>query len=167
MDKASSKDKQVLVLFLLACGILGLPLLHHQPQPHVPVYAVERLAHTEQWQVVNTPSDACRSPQVNGEEGAISRLSFQQSGASNCFSDLNTWCPLPPRLALFFRCPLPINQCRLEDLMMLPGIGPHRATLLLAERRKKGRLHCAEDLLAVPGIGPATLQRLLPLISFE
>ncbi|WP_309411206.1 helix-hairpin-helix domain-containing protein [Desulfobulbus sp.] len=167
MDKQSSKDKQVLVLFLLVCGILGLPLLQPHSPPYAPVYAVERLAHTERWQVVNIPAADCRSRQMDGEGGEMLHQTFHHPDASICFSDLSNWCPLPPEFALFFRCPLPINQSRLEDLMMLPGIGPHRAALLLDERRKKGRLHGAEDLLAVPGIGPATLQRLLPLISFE
>jgi competence protein ComEA len=74
---------------------------------------------------------------------------------------------VPAEFALFFHRPLPLNKSRLEDLTMLPGIGPHRAALLIAARQQKGRLEGPEDLLAVPGIGPATLGRLLPLVSFE
>jgi len=164
-DNASSKDKQALVLFLLACCILAVPLLlHRQSSPPSPVYAVERIQETEQGQVISIPFHTL---QLRQEDAKKSHLNSQQSSVSSHLSDARKDCLLPAELALFFNCPLPINKSRLEDLAMLPGIGPHRAALLLTERQKKGRLQGAEDLLAIPGIGPATVQRLLPLLSFE
>jgi len=163
-DKVSSKDKQALVLFLLACSLLVLPLLQRQSSPPSQVYAVERMKDTEQGQVVSIPFNDIRSQQ----EGTDSfRLNSQQSSVSIFLSGTHKDCSLQSELALFFGCPLPINKSRLEELVMLPGIGPQRAALLLAARQKKGHLQGAEDLLAIPGIGPATVQRLLPLISFE
>ena len=162
-DSTGSKDKQALVLFLLAVGIFGLQLLPRHSQPPPPVYAVEHVQGGGQWQVISVPDN---HPRLRPEGIASARLNSQQSDVWYYFSDTNR-CQLPARLALFFRCPLPINQSSLDDLLMLPGIGHRRAALLLAERQNRGQLRGAADLLAVPGIGPATLQRFLPLVSFE
>jgi competence protein ComEA len=159
---AGSKDKQTLVLFLLACCILVLPPLFRQSPPSQPVYSLACAAGTEQWQMVSLPS-----AEMQQQSDAESHLIVQQLNVSGLFFDGTQSDSLPAGFALFFHRPLPLNKSRLEDLTMLPGIGPYRAAMVLAERQKKGRLAGAEDLLAVPGIGPATLQRLLPLVSFE
>lgn len=163
-DNADSKDKQALVLFLLACCILGLPLLCRHSPPPQPSYAITSVAGTEQWRVISASLAETRQGQ---NKDGISHLNIQQFDVSSFFHDTYKTDSLPAKFALFFRRPLPVNKSRLEDLTMLPGIGPHRAAQVLAERQKKGRLEGAEDLLAVPGIGPVTLQRLLPLVSFE
>jgi len=161
---ANGKDKQTLVLFLLAGCILGLPFLHRQEPPAQVVYAIERNADTTRWQVVSAARDAAWSRE--SDEGLVHPFS-RQSGVSMLFSDIYEKDFLPAELTLFFHRPLPLNTSRLEDLTMLPGIGPRRAAMLIAERERKGRLQGPEDLLAVPGIGPVTLRRLLPLVSFE
>lgn len=162
-DNANSNDKQALVVFLLACCILGLPFLCRHSPPSHPSYAITCAAGPEQWQMVSASLPEIQQQRKNSKIHPI----VQQLNVSSFFSDTYQIDSLPAEFALFFRRPLPINKSRLEDLTMLPGIGPHRAAQVLAERQKRGRLEKAEDLLAVPGIGPATLRRLLPLVSFE
>jgi len=163
-DNAGSRDRQTLVLVLLACCIVAGPLLYCPSAPEPPAYSLVRAAGAEQWQMVSAPSGELRQQQEQRDE---SHPFVQQLDVSTLFSDNVPGIPLPAGFALFFHRPLPLNRSSLADLTMLPGIGPHRAAMVLAERQKRGRLAGAEDLLAVPGIGPATLQRLLPLVSFE
>jgi DNA uptake protein and related DNA-binding proteins len=162
-DNARSGDKQTLVLFLLACCILCLPFLHRQSPPLQPLYAIARATGAERWQMISVPLTKTHQR----EQIDISHLMDQQLNVSLFFSDTYNNDLLPAEFALFFRRPLPLNKSRLEELTMLPGIGPHRAAMVLAERQRRGRLNGPEDLLAVPGIGPATLRQLLPLVSFE
>lgn len=63
--------------------------------------------------------------------------------------------------------PVVLNQASPEDLQRLPGIGPKRATAIVALRTKLGRFRQIEDLLRVRGIGRATLKRLKPLVRLD
>jgi len=63
--------------------------------------------------------------------------------------------------------PVVLNTAALEDLRRLPGIGPKRATAILALRMHLGRFRAVEDLLKVKGIGRATLKRLRPLVRLD
>jgi competence protein ComEA len=159
---AGRKDKQTLVLFLLGCGILGMPLLAWQSPPSIPIYVVEQQAGAEdRWRVASYPAA------TRGVAAGKAQAGCQQDALSSHCYGISKNISFPAELAPFFHRPLPLNKSRQEDLEMLPGIGPHHAALLIAELQKKGRLSGPEDLLAVPGIGPATLRRLLPLVSFE
>lgn len=62
---------------------------------------------------------------------------------------------------------LDLNRAGVEDLQLLPGIGPALAERIVAHRSREGRFREPEDLLAVSGIGPATLARLLPLVRAD
>jgi competence protein ComEA len=58
-----------------------------------------------------------------------------------------------------------INQAELEDLMVLPGIGPERAASIVAWREQHGPFIQTKDLQNVPGIGPLIFQRLADSIE--
>ncbi|MCA9538831.1 MAG: helix-hairpin-helix domain-containing protein [Myxococcales bacterium] len=64
-------------------------------------------------------------------------------------------------IRLGFGVPIDINNAHRDDLLHLPGVGPHTADALIAGRPYK-RL---EDLLNVPGIGPARLRALRRLLT--
>ena len=55
-----------------------------------------------------------------------------------------------------------LNAACLEELVLLPGIGPKKAEALLEWRGRNGRFKSIEDVLEVKGIGPGTLERLRP-----
>lgn len=53
-----------------------------------------------------------------------------------------------------------INTAGAEELMTLPGIGPHLAAAIVEDRAQRGPFRAAQDLTRVRGIGPGTLRRL-------
>lgn len=65
------------------------------------------------------------------------------------------------------RFPIAINRATAAELDALPGIGPVTAAAIIAYRDARGGFRISSQLLEVNGIGDATLERLLPLISFE
>lgn len=53
-----------------------------------------------------------------------------------------------------------VNRASAEELTSLPGIGPHLAAAIIADRARHGPYRTPEDLLRVRGIGPVVLERL-------
>lgn len=165
-SETDSKGKQTLVLFLLGGSMLLPPLLASldRPMPHL-AYTFAHIAPEDRRQVV------C-APEVEAEnavrmDAVILKAFSRKAVPTPSIIVKNDEETIPVELALFFNRPLPINKSRQSDLEVLPGVGPHLAAVLLAERQKRGAFNGPEDLLAVPGIGPATLRRLLPLVQFE
>lgn len=157
-----SKDKRTLVLFLLGCCMLTLPFFARDRQAPPPV-AIALAVNEDSWLLVSlNEASGERMPPLE----RVNLLS-RQSIVSCSFFDNYDEKIFPAGLALFFNRPLPLNKSAQNDLDLLPGVGPHLAAKILAERRKKARFTGPEDLLDIPGIGPASLQRLLPLVSFE
>ncbi len=58
-----------------------------------------------------------------------------------------------------------VNTATEDELRRLPGVGPSRATAIVALRQRVQRFHAAEDLLRVRGIGRAGLRRMRPYVS--
>jgi DNA uptake protein ComE-like DNA-binding protein len=70
----------------------------------------------------------------------------------------------PPKIVL--TTPLPINNCSLDSLTLLPRVGPVLAARI-DEARRNGVVFCtAEDLRRVKGIGPALSARLDTLVIY-
>lgn len=63
--------------------------------------------------------------------------------------------------------PVHLNSAALADLERLPGIGPKRATAILALRARLGRFRAVEDLMRVKGVGRATVKKLRPLVRLD
>jgi competence protein ComEA len=61
--------------------------------------------------------------------------------------------------------PLDLNTATVEELVMLPDIGPATAKAIVRFREKSGPFRRVEDLLAVRGITKRRLEKLRPLIT--
>ncbi len=55
-----------------------------------------------------------------------------------------------------------VNTANLDELQLLPGVGPTRAKAILAQRKSQGGFRRIEDLQDVKGIGEAMLKKLRP-----
>ena len=62
---------------------------------------------------------------------------------------------------------LNINSATYEELLTLPGIGPHYARAIIRFREEKGGFHFIEEIMDVPGIGTKRFHTLKPLIVCE
>ena len=61
--------------------------------------------------------------------------------------------------------PININTATLEELDLIPGIGPVLAQRILDYREEIGRFTSVEELLDVSGIGEKTLAKMLEYIT--
>jgi competence ComEA-like helix-hairpin-helix protein len=59
---------------------------------------------------------------------------------------------------------LDLNAAAAEELMRLPGIGPHRAAQIVAWRAQHGRFRRIIDLRRIPGFGRKTVARITPFL---
>lgn len=57
-----------------------------------------------------------------------------------------------------------INIATIEELQELPGIGPQKASAIIAFRDENGRFKTAEDLSLVSGIGEKTVEKMKDFI---
>ncbi|MCE2489805.1 MAG: ComEA family DNA-binding protein [Anaerolineae bacterium] len=60
-----------------------------------------------------------------------------------------------------------INHATMEEIQLLPGIGPVLALRIIAWREAQGRFSNMSDLDAVTGVGPALLRQLEGLVRFD
>ncbi len=60
-----------------------------------------------------------------------------------------------------------VNTASIEELQLLPGVGPARARAILEAREHLGGFKRVEDLLEVKGIGPVALEKLRPFVAVK
>lgn len=71
------------------------------------------------------------------------------------------------RKSLALGVPIGINSATLEDLLMLPGIGPKLAKKIIEYRKFKGRFKNPYELRKVHGIGQKKFKSIRQLISLD
>jgi competence ComEA-like helix-hairpin-helix protein len=57
-----------------------------------------------------------------------------------------------------------VNAAGVDELAVLPGLGPTTARRIVEHRREHGPFATLDELLDVPGIGPATLEQMRPYL---
>lgn len=172
----NKKDTQLLVLLALGVLILGSHL-YAQPVAGATAkkYCWLQLAGTGLYRLPLSPGkqDFGRRPQVlpggRGVRPAI--LGLLQPGRVIALrrDKKGVWQParLSPRPAFLLGLPFPINRAGVDDLTLLPGIGPHLSGRIAAFRHRHGPFRSEKMLTAVPGIGPHLASRMAPLLSFD
>lgn len=70
----------------------------------------------------------------------------------------------PPKLKVL-SIPISVNTASVDELDILPGIGPKTAQAIVEYRETYGRFTAPEELMRVPGIGPKKLAALRPHIT--
>ena len=158
-----SKDKRTLVLFLF--GLLALAphfLPTAQPEQNFSYGLMPEKA-GQSWQIIKAPRVKDSGASSWAGQGALAKWS------ESLPLDPRQEIPesFPAMLSLFLNQPLPINRANQQSLAMLPGVGPHLAAAIDRELRRRGKMSGPDDLLVTPGVGPRTVQRLLPLVSFQ
>jgi competence protein ComEA len=61
--------------------------------------------------------------------------------------------------------PVHLNTATLEQLDVLPGVGPVTAQKIIDYREQHGAFSSVDDLDGIPGIGPARLEQLRALVA--
>lgn len=61
--------------------------------------------------------------------------------------------------------PLDLNSAGVEQLELVPGIGPKTAAAIVDFRRKSGPFRRVEDLLAIKGISNRKLEEMRPYVT--
>jgi len=159
----TAKDKRTLVLFVLGLLLMVFDWWNFTSKELQPQHSLTLEEKTKPWSMLTVPTDSDQ-----GNATAKGRFDLKEhSSEVSPVSEQEATDATPAALSLFFNRPLPINAADKETLEMLPGVGPHLAASIASELQRQGRFTGPDDLLKVPGIGPKSLQRLLPLISFE
>lgn len=60
-----------------------------------------------------------------------------------------------------------VNNATVEQLQLLPRIGPAVAARIVEHREKNGAFKAAEDLMLVRGIGESTFEQLKPYVALS
>ena len=101
---------------------------------------------------------AARMPARRGDDG----MAMLETGRSVALEDdgsLSTgWMAGDQMVAL--GVPIPLNECGLQDLVAIPGVGQATATRILKARLERGRWDSYTDLADASGIGAKTLAAL-------
>ncbi len=70
----------------------------------------------------------------------------------------------PPKMKVL-SIPININTARVEELDILPGVGPKMAQAIIAFREAHGKFSTLEDLQKIKGLGPRKFAAIRPHIT--
>jgi len=74
---------------------------------------------------------------------------------------------LAARSSFLLGLPFPINRAGIEEMVMLPGVGPKLAANILQYRKEHGAITDSDTLMKVPGIGRKMTAKTAPLLNFQ
>lgn len=150
------EDKRVLVLFVF--GALLLVVL--MAQRLTGLGDRKRVPAAGKAQYVVTPAidgqaqDGTVRLHLTGKQPGSSTIDFRSPPISTAVA------------SVFLHTPFPINRADVEELQLLPGIGPKLAMSIHARRMERGPFTTINDLESVSGLGAKKLRDLQPLLDF-
>ena len=74
---------------------------------------------------------------------------------------------LSARASFLLGAPFPINKAGIEEMVMLPGVGPKLAANIIQYRKEHGGITDSDTLMKVPGIGRKMAAKTAPLLKFQ
>jgi competence ComEA-like helix-hairpin-helix protein len=75
--------------------------------------------------------------------------------------------PTSSEMTFFIDPPVDVNTADIEELRLLPSIGPVLARRILEYREQYGSFSSVNELRQIHGIGPKTVQKLSHYLEFE
>ncbi len=177
----SKKDKRLLVLLAFGACImlLNINLLPGSDNPPIRFYWLEFpgkdipvvYRSTDMDQIDSFSAAPGRKltafPDNNKRSELRKKIAEEKAAAVFITDNSVTLNPVSPRLAFFLGQPLAINKASLDELVLIPGIGPVLAKKIIDYRQKNGSFDNKQALTSVPGIGPKTASRISSFFSFE
>lgn len=154
-QKCSVKDKRLLVLLSFGCMIILMQLA----QLSIPA---DKVSLTWEWYQKNSYGP-----------GELQRKSLNKFNSNDeiLYSELKQTDVhgegLSPRVLFLLGLELPINRADVDELTMLPGIGPKLGLSIIQYREIHGPITDPKDLTRVPGIGKKTAIRISRLLTFD
>ncbi len=108
--------------------------------------------------------------------GSVGLIALLLSGGLVWYEIKNAPAEIPPRIA-FSSAPVlnpypeldglrvRVNSASVEELQLLPGIGPAKAQAIYDYIKDYGKITRLEQLLEIEGIGEKTLEEIRPFLS--
>lgn len=153
------RDKRVLVLLVLGGLLFLFPWLNQQSV--MPTQGNQYIHDGEHLYVQRAGTINTDKPLT--DTGLLKRVDSYHIGITTATASK----PVSPALlSHFFNLGFPLNMATMEELELLPGIGPSLAHEIYTHRKQFGNFTSIHELLVIPGIGEKTLQRLQPLLDF-
>ncbi|MGB9615745.1 MAG: ComEA family DNA-binding protein [Desulfomonilaceae bacterium] len=75
------------------------------------------------------------------------------------------WEPLSASVLVAIGGKIDLNSAQMEDLMLVPGVGPKLASAIVDYRAKHGPFHSLGDLEKIPGVGGKKRAKMEPFLK--
>ncbi|MHB8789128.1 MAG: ComEA family DNA-binding protein [Desulfobulbaceae bacterium] len=172
----SAKDKRLLVLLVFGLVLIvtrSWTLVPNRPLPNQSWGWLELPGRENGLQRVPLAEDGHHALFVPGSNRKPELLSLElqtllrRHRGVALLGDGSASTRITPRLARLLGLPFPVNRATVDELTLLPGIGPKLAATIVAYREDHGRIAGAKDFRAVSGIGERLTARIAPQLTFE
>jgi competence protein ComEA len=104
---------------------------------------------------------------LDGQRIVVPNINQSVTGTQGTVPPIGLSNPKPGLVPPSIDNPLNLNTATLDEIDLLPGIGPARASEILAYRTKQGYIKSIEEIMNITGIGQATFDRIKDYIYVD